>query len=64
MKKVDLEKRIAELAAENNATWVYAGGTNHDKFKLNGTVIMIPRHKEIGEILAAKILKDCKKALG
>jgi hypothetical protein len=24
---------------------------------------MIPRHREIGEALAAKILKDCHKAL-
>ncbi len=64
MKKVDLEKRIAKLAKANGATWVYVGGTKHDKFELNGTVIMIPRHNEIGEMLARKILNDCDKALG
>jgi hypothetical protein len=64
MKKADLEKRIAKLAKANNVEWVSVGGTNHDKYRLNGVIIMIPRHNEIGEMLAKKILKDCDKALG
>ena len=63
MKKADLEKRIKALARSHSAEWLYVGGTRHDKFTLNGTVIMIPRHREIGEALAAKILKDCHHAL-
>lgn len=63
MKKAALEKRIKALAKSHHADWVYLGGTKHDKYSLNGTVIMIPRHREIGEALAAKILKDCHKAL-
>ena len=63
MKKADLEKRIKALAKSHDAEWLYLGGTKHDKYSLNGTVIMIPRHREIGETLAAKILKDCHKAL-
>jgi hypothetical protein len=63
VKKADLEKRIAKLATSRGAGWTYVGGSRHDKFTLNGTVIMIPRHREIGETLAAKILKDCYRAL-
>ncbi|MFB2582517.1 hypothetical protein ACEXQD_14825 [Herbiconiux sp. P15] len=63
MKKADLEKRIKALARSHAAEWSYLGGTKHDKYSLNGTIIMIPRHREIGESLAAKILKDCYRAL-
>lgn len=63
MKKADLERRIARMAKANNAQWVHVGGTKHDKYTLNGTVIMIPRHREIGETLAHKILNDCNRAL-
>jgi hypothetical protein len=63
MKKADLEKRIKALARIHGVEWLHLGGTKHDKFSLNGTVIMIPRHREIGEALAAKILGDCHKAL-
>lgn len=63
MKKADLEKRIKALAKSRNLEWLYVGGTKHDKYTLNGVVIMIPRHREIGEALAAKILKDCYKAI-
>ncbi len=63
MRKADLEKRIRALAKSHGAVWLYVGGSKHDKFTLNGVVIMIPRHREIGEALAAKILKDCYKAI-
>jgi hypothetical protein len=63
VKKADLEKRIKVLAKAYGAEWIYLGGTKHEKYSLNGTIIMIPRHREIGETLAAKILKDCDKAL-
>lgn len=63
MKKADLEKRIKALAKSHHVEWLYLGGTKHDKYSLNGTIIMIPRHREIGEALAAKILKDCHEAL-
>ncbi len=63
MKKRDLEKAIAELAKSNGVDWTFVGGTKHDKFLFNGVVIMIPRHREIGEMLSRSILNDCKKAL-
>jgi len=64
MKKAELEKRIAKLAKTNGVEWVAVGGSKHEKHLFNGVVIMIPRHNEIGEMLAKKILKDCEKALG
>jgi len=63
MKKVDLEKQIAKLAKVHEVSWINVGGTKHDKFKLNGVTIMIPRHTEITEALCKKILKDCAKAI-
>ena len=63
MKKADLEKRIAKLAKQHGVEWIEIGGTKHEKHSLNGVVIMIPRHNEIGEMLAKKILKDCIEAL-
>ena len=64
MKRADLEQRIAKLAADHGATWEYVGGGDHDKFRLNGKNIMIPRHREIGEGLARTILKQARRALG
>jgi hypothetical protein len=63
VKKRDLEAQIATLARSHGVECVLVGGTKHDKYRFNGTVILIPRHREIGETLAAKILKDCHAAL-
>jgi len=63
MKKRDLERTIHGLARKRGTTFVRVGGTRHDKYLLNGRVIMIPRHNEIGEMLAKEILKQCEKAL-
>lgn len=64
MRKQELEAKIAKLAKANNVEWVHVGGSKHDKYHFNGVVIMIPRHREIGEQLAKKIIRDCEKALG
>ncbi|MCR6711952.1 MAG: hypothetical protein NVV57_04305 [Demequina sp.] len=63
MKRADLEKRIRQMARAAGAEWVYLGGSRHAKYRLGGVMILIPRHREIGEALAAKILKDCERAL-
>jgi hypothetical protein len=63
MKKADLEKRIAKLAKQSGVNFEYVGGTRHDKWKLNGRTIMIPRHTEIGETLAKEILKQAQTAI-
>ena len=64
MKRRDLLKRIEALAADNSVEWAFAGrGGNHDKYRFNGKMIPVPRHKEIGETLAATIIKQCKSTL-
>lgn len=59
MKKRDLEKSIARMARQHGVSWVSIGGSKHDKFTLDGVMIMIPRHREIDERLAKSILNDC-----
>jgi hypothetical protein len=41
----------------------HVGGTNHDKFRINGVMVSVPRHTEVGEALARKILKDVERAI-
>lgn len=54
MKRLDLIKTI-----EKNGAVFVRHGSNHDWYKNNGTGIAeaVPRHKEIKEILAKKIIK-------
>jgi hypothetical protein len=63
MKKRDLEKKMAEFARVSNLTFENLGGAKHDKFAINGVVVMVPRHGEIGENLAKIILKQCIAAI-
>lgn len=64
MKRRDLINQIAELARTNNVTFEEENGTKHDKYRFNGKMVPIPRHREIGEMLAREILKQCKSTLG
>ena len=41
----------------------HVGGTNHDKFRVNGVMVNVPRHTEVREALARKILKDVERAI-
>lgn len=61
MKKADLEKRLARLAKENQVEWRYIGGTKHDKFRFGETILVIPRHREIAEPVAAKLLRQARQ---
>ena len=64
MKRRDLLIQIEQLADANGVEWyLHSRGGNHDKYKFNGATVPVPRHKEIGEGLAAKIIKQCKNAL-
>ena len=40
------------------------GGANHSIYILNGEMIPIPRHGELGERLAIEIFKQCQEVLG
>lgn len=52
MKKKDLERRLSKLG-----WWLHRHGGNHDVWT-NGTICeFVPRHPEVKEFLAKKILK-------
>ena len=63
MKKRDLERRIVRMCRDAGVELHYVGGTNHDKYRINGVMVSVPRHTEVGEALAKKILKDVERAI-
>lgn len=65
MKRRELVKRIAQEAKRQHVEWKLAReGANHSVYKLDTTVIPIPRHTELGERLAEDIFKECEGVLG
>jgi predicted RNA binding protein YcfA (HicA-like mRNA interferase family) len=63
VKQRDLLKRMAEIAAEHGAIWtLHREGAKHAIYRMNTTKIAIPRHREIGEGLAAEIIRQATKA--
>lgn len=59
MKKVDLEKKLRKLGR-----FLKRNGGNHDIWT-NGTLIEpVPRHPEIVEVLAKKILRKAEQSPG
>lgn len=52
MKRRDL---VVELVS--NGFWS-KGGTNHELFTDGNVTVAVPRHREINELTARKILKD------
>jgi mRNA interferase HicA len=59
MKKRDLEKTLERLG------WYFLRhGGNHDRWTNGKETEEIPRHREIAEILAKKIIKTAKKYPG
>jgi hypothetical protein len=65
MKKRDLINRIAKRAKQQGVAWAEGEpGSKHDRWYLEGQLIPVPRHTDIGEGLAESIFKDCEFALG
>lgn len=65
MKRRDVIKKIAAAARKRDAEWILSReGANHTVYTLNGVVIPIPRHNELGEIFAVDIFKECEVVLG
>lgn len=66
MKRRDLLKRIAKAADSKDIEWVLVrtrGG--HDIYWLGQSVqVSVPRHNEINEITAQKIMTTCDRELG
>jgi mRNA interferase HicA len=53
LKKRDLEKRLKELG-----WWLLREGGSHEVWTNGSATEFVPRHNEIKEILAKKILKN------
>lgn len=65
MKRREVIKKIAAAARKQEAEWILAReGANHTVYTLNGVVVPIPRHNELGEIFSVDIFKECEDVLG
>jgi hypothetical protein len=65
MRRREIIKRITKAAkTQGFAFTLDREGANHSVYKLNDTIIPIPRHNEIGEGLAREIFKECSEVLG
>lgn len=65
MKRNDVIRKIGDTAKVHELIWALArNGANHDVYLLDGLVIPIPRHREIGEQLAVALFKECEPKLG
>ena len=60
-----LIKQISRAAKAMDLTWEVAReGANHTVYSLDGVMIPIPRHREIGEGLTDEIRKQAGAKLG
>ncbi|WP_328605137.1 hypothetical protein OG943_34660 [Amycolatopsis sp. NBC_00345] len=65
MKRREVIKKIATEAKKQEAEWGLAReGANHTVYTLNGVMVPIPRHNELGEIFAIDIFRECEDVLG
>ncbi len=65
VKRRDLVRRIAQRSAELDVSWrLLRQGAGHEVFILDGQNVLIPRHRELNEITALAILKQCEAKLG
>lgn len=61
----DIVKRIRQEAKRQGMTFEFERqGARHEVWSLNGTMIPIPRHRDIGEGLTEEIYKECQDKLG
>lgn len=59
MKRRDLLRKIAKASKSQRIEWVKdRNGANHDVYSLDGIMIPIPRHNEIGDLFALDIFKE------
>jgi hypothetical protein len=61
----DIVKRIKREAKRRDLDFLFDHeGANHTLYDLDGTMIPIPRHREIGEGLTEQIYRECQDKLG
>lgn len=66
MKRRDLIKRIDRMAKDSGLDWASKPGKQtgpHEDFFLAGRKIPVPRHAEIGEMLARAIIKQAQAVI-
>lgn len=65
VKRMDLIREISKAARRSGLLWVIVReGGNHSIFTLGDQRIPIPRHREIPDVLAIKIMKELESELG
>ncbi|RZS44908.1 hypothetical protein EV193_101789 [Herbihabitans rhizosphaerae] len=65
MKRRQVIKKIAAAAKDREVEWILAReGARHTVYTLNGVLVPIPRHSELGETFAVEIFKECEGVLG
>ena len=62
MKRRDLEKALRQIAKEHGLTLTLKEGGNHTKAIVGTWQEPLPRHREIAENLARKIIERCQDA--
>ena len=53
-----MTKRRDLVKALEDAGYMSDGGANHEKFKKDGVVVLLPRHREIPDETAKRILRQ------
>ncbi|ACU69106.1 YcfA family protein [Catenulispora acidiphila DSM 44928] len=62
MKRRDLLKALSDIAAEASVDFeLVRHGGSHDIYRVGALHLTIPRHTEISELLAKKILKEASQ---
>ena len=64
LKKRDLVRQIANAALSKGLAFERARSGTHDIYPLDGLIVPIPRHRELGEGFADEIRKECEPKLG
>lgn len=65
MRTREVIRKIAREARKQNLSWsVERKGANHDVYSLDGLMIPIARHTEMGNLTAEMIWKECEPKLG
>lgn len=65
MKRADAIRRIRRAAkAAGRSFLIHREGTNHEIWICGGTMVPIPRHREISEFTAEGIFRDLEAELG
>ncbi|GGF24155.1 hypothetical protein [Subtercola lobariae] len=62
MRRRQIDRAIVEIARQAGLTAILMHGANHDKWYVNGVMVAVPRHREIGGRLAQTIIQQVKEA--